>query len=453
MRAAWLMLVIAIAIAETGSAAADGLDFDAIGVRTLGRAGVGVVSEDGAAALWLNPGGMVRRSQRRLELGVSLQDADRNFTAAHAPDSPTISDRGTLRAAPSFGVQGSSGRLVFGAGYIERGDVDRVLPRAQLDLPAGDVVRLFPHRYAGTGLSYVRRSLAVGAAVRVAAWLGVGASVGASHTELQERRRIWAGFGSRDMPLGNPTRDLVMELDVRDRFAPEATIGALVAPPQLPLELALSFGYRDAARLDGDAALAPTTSQAFPQPLASNGSARIDQGSTFELRAGLRYLGERVLLEADARMTLRMNEDSHWALADVRVRDDTGIIAELTRAPTLVDRRDHARVGAAADIEVVRGFLWLTAGYAFRSAATRRERTSAIHGDTATHTFAVGAEGHWSRNTLTIGYSRDLSRSLTIGDSAATFVNPFEAGAAVIGNGRYDHARDAFGVRFEVAWE
>jgi hypothetical protein len=446
-------LVIAITSIGARGAAADGLELDAIGARAVARAGVGVVSEDGAAALWINPGAMARRSTRRLQLGVSLNDADRSITATDSPASPTITDRGTLRAAPTLGFQTRVGRLVLGVATVEHADLERVFPRPQLDLPAGDVSRLFPHRYTGTGLRYSRRAVAAGAALRATRWLGLGAAVGFAQTLLRERRRIWAGFGSRDMPIGIPTRDLIMELEARDDFVPEATAGALIAPPQLPMEMAISAGYRANPQLSGPAVLAPATTMQFPEPLSANGRAHIDQGSTIELRAGLRYLGDRVLVEADARLVLRRHHDRDWRLDDVRVRDDTGVIADLTRAESLVDRRDHARIGSAADIEVVRGFLWLTAGYAFRSAASRRERVTAVHGDTAAHTIAVGAEGHWNHNTVTVGYSRTWSRALVMGDSAIRLVNPFEAGTIVVGNGRYDQAHDAFGVSLELAWK
>lgn len=454
-------MVTGAASAPARRAHAGGLGLDLFGARSIGRAGTQVVSGDGGAALVANPAGLARRTSLRVQLAASLHDDDASYRApdAAATNSPTIVDRSSPRTVPSVSLATGLGPLVVGVALLETGRQGRVLPAPEPGQPDEDVARLFPHRYGGLSLDYRRRDLLVGAAARVGDWLGVGLSVGAGDVELGERRRIWAGFAGRDQ-VAYPSRDLDLRLDARDRFVPEAHAGALIAPPELPLEMGLSVSFSADAWAHGSVALDRTGDRTYPAPeVGSSGpaGAQVRAGTPTTVRAGLRYLGERLVVEAEADVLWYREGDKLpvWRTRGVRVVDDSGQAAQLARVPSLVALRNHAVVRSAVDVEVVSGLLWLTAGYAYSTAATSPGHLSPGFGDLGGHTLAVGAEGTWNQITFTAGYARTLSPDRTVGpgDSDVVIDNPFDAGTASAGEGHYGAGHDAVGLALEVAWD
>jgi len=438
---------------------AGGLELDALGARSIGRAGAVLVSGDGGTALLLNPGGLARRSSLRVQIGMAIHDDAAAFEAVDSAvtGSPVIEDLGQPVSTPFFAVQGSAGPVLLGGAYVEVGDLARSLPAPERNQLPDDVSRLFPHRYGGTSLGYQRRTVALGAAVRATDWLGVGISLTASHVELSEHRQVWAGLEIRaDDTVGDSLRDLRLEVEGRDRFVPGACVGVLVAPPQLPMEIALSAGASANAALDGAANLDRTRTDEYPEPvIVGSPTSSASLAMPLSMRAGLRYLGERVSVEANAEVIFFRGDGAapDWAVDGLTARRAPGVEAALTEVPSLVSQRDHATGRMAVDVEVARGFLWLSLGYAVRAAAARREALSPAHVDLGGHTLALGAEGQWNATTLTIGYSHTFERSLTVNTSQLMLVNPFDAGTMVVGNGRYSRGHDAFGIAMEVAWE
>jgi hypothetical protein len=147
------------------------------------------------------------------------------------------------------------------------------------------------------------------------------------------------------------------------------------------------------------------------------------------------------------------DKDTTWDLGGVQVVDDTQLVADFVSVPALVSVRDHVAVRAAADVEVVPGFLWLTTGYAFRTAAQAHDRYTPAYADVGGHTIAIGAEGQWSDMTFTIGYAKTLAKDVLVEQNSVNMINPFDAGTRGVGAGRYDAGHDAFGAALEVSWE
>ena len=133
--------------------------------------------------------------------------------------------------------------------------------------------------------------------------------------------------------------------------------------------------------------------------------------------------------------------------------DPTGATGELTRMPSIVDRRNHGALRGAADVEVVGGFLWVTGGYAFAWRGQGLDRLAPGHVDLGGHTVALGAEAQWEQLTFTVGYARTLARTHRAKGSALSLVNPFAAGSAETATGEYEAAHDAFAAAVEIAWE
>lgn len=445
-----------LALAPSSPARADGLRTGS--ARAIGRAGAALVSDDGGAALLASPGGLVRRSAWRVQLGMSLHDSDLGYRADR-PGAPPIHDHAGPSTCPELAAQGPVGPVVVGIAYLEPGDFARALPAPLPSTAFGEIAAQLPHRYAGTALAYQEQVLAAGAAIRASDWLGLGIGLGVARVRLTERRHIWAGMDGRD-PLGDPARDIAVTTDADGR-ALAATAGALIAPPTLPVELAASLGLTTGARLRGSVAAsrvgevlerppfptidldAPTAAASLPHVVAA--------------RTGVRYLGERVLAEAAGELFVPLGTPADWSVSGVRIGDDTQVVAALPDMPMLLDRRAHGAVRAAADVEVLAGFLWLSAGYAYRTGAARPRRITPAFADLGGHTLAAGAEVYGDGVVVTIGYARSFSAAVTVEGSELRSINPFAgssaAGTEPVGLGAYRSTHDAFGAALEISWE
>ena len=453
--AAQVVAALAIAAAAVPVARAGGLDPELTGARGVGRAGAITVSDDDGAAVLTNPAGIVRRGNTRVRVGLALADGDTRISppAGDPPDAPQARDEGPATRLPEMGLAFGAGPVVLGLAYVETDNADRQLPRPAVGQPPAEVSQLFAYRYGGFALTHQRHTVAAGAAVRATDWLGVGVSLTASWVTLEERRHVWAGFDGRDL-VGDPTRDMVLITGGRDRFVPGIAAGLLIAP-EAPIEIAMSASWAADAHLRGDADLSPLTPGGPPTAQLDNPRARADLATPLVVRSGVRYLGERVYVEADGELELYPGTDPSptWQLDCVAAVDQTDADGPLTRAPSLVSRRARTHLRAAVDVEVVPGFLWLTAGYAFHTAGSPDARPTPVHADLGGHTLAVGAEGQWSGTTLTIGYARTLTAQRTVTNSAVSIVNPFDAGSGAATDGRYATTQDLFGAALEIAWE
>lgn len=460
---------MAVVMALAGDAAADGLGFDQVGARSVGRAGAVMVSGDGAEALLINPAGLARRAEWRMQLGVSLHDSDSSFlgTRSASRQENRADDRAAPMTAPHFAVIGSIGPLVVGAAYLRVGGLATRLERPPRRLPADPAQQMsledqFVHRYGGLELRYQQHGALVGAAMRVLPWLGVGVSVAAYQARHDESRHVWGGIEE----LGDRVEDLGLDfnlvLDGRDDFVPGASLGVLIAPLELPLEVAVSASMTTNARLSGSAQLdrwcdeqnAPCPPN-FPRAELDQPGSELEIARPLIVRAGVRYLGERLTVEAGGELFLYLDEGRDWQLRGVNTRHRTQITGSLERLPALIEPRDHGALRIATDIDIASGFLWVSAGYAYRTAGSSRSRHAPGHADLAGHTVALGVESQWNGMTLNAGYSRTIHPEVTTVTSDLAVVSTFDgkSTAGMIGEGSYSAARDVFGLSFEVAWE
>lgn len=448
-------IAVAFAMSAPTSARAGGLDLSLLGARAAARAGAVVVSTDGAEALVVNPAGIARRDQRRAQIGAVLTDSNIRYDA-DGGESPTIRDHAAPAPAAVLGFQIAVGPVVIGASYLELADFSRRLPALRGGEEVDDIDRLFPHRYAGITLRHQSRAVVAGAAVRATDWLGVGASVSLARVELAETRHVWAGFDGRD-PIASSIRDLQLGVAGVDPFVPGVHAGILVAPPPIPVEIAISGSLTAAADIDADAALARARSAPFPEPDAAGATARARMAPTLVARAGVRYLGERFAVEVSAQDTIFLRRDDRlgWQLDGVTAEDDTGVRGGITAIDSLATQGDHLAVAGAVDVEVVAGFLWVSAGYGFRTASGERERLAPVSAALDSHLIAGGVEANWNGTTVTLGYTRALAATAGVSpdDAAIELVNPFDAGTAPANAGTYDVSSDTFAVGLELAWE
>jgi hypothetical protein len=346
------------------------------------------------------------------------------------------------------------GTWVLGALY-NGGRSTVALPEPAFGQPADDVATLFPHRYAATAWEKSWRRLAFGGALRVGESIGIGASASIAEIELRETRRVWAGFAGRDTLL-SAEQDLALELTGKDSYSPGASLGVLIAPPEIPLEFAIAGEFRRGARLRrGPAALQETSPNAFPSATNDRASSSLRLSSQYDLRAGVRYLGDRIFVEVGAELYLvRSDPQRMWSVRGIEVVDQSSLVAPVDEVPALISRRSHMAARAALDYEAVPGFLWLTGGYAFTSPSTSESRRSPAYARLGGHTLAAGLETAYESFTISLGYARRLERSREVADesSAMEVFNPFDAGTASANSGRYQHSSDQLGFAVEMSW-
>lgn len=442
-------------VAAAGVARADG-DLGLVSPRAIGHAGAALVSDDGPAALFACPAAMARRDARRVQLGGLVVDDD---VWLAGDDHPRISDRGPAELVPVLGGVGALGPVIVGIGFATTASLDRRLPEPEPGLPAATVIADFPHRYAALDARWTRRSLALGVAARPTEWLAVGASGALSRVDAQERRRVWAGFG-RDMPLGYPARDVIVAIDARDALVPGGALGALIAPADVPLELALGASWTAGVDATGDAAVSvantpPATGVNIQAPTVEAAGARAAGAfaSPLVLHAGVRWVGERHALEGGATAWSYPGAATGdvWTISGAEVVDETGARAPIERFATRVGRRSHAAARASVDVEVVPGFAWLSAGYAWRGAAQARNATTLGGVDAGGHTLALGAELTAGDVVITLGWSRQLARATTVLAPGLPWDNPIAPEALPANLGRYGHSRDVVGIGVEIA--
>jgi hypothetical protein len=444
-------------VATAGVARADG-DLGLVSPRAIGHAGAALVSDDGPAALFACPAAMARRDARRAQLAGLVVDDDVWLAGA---DHPRISDRGPAELVPVVGGVGALGPVIIGVGFATTASLDRRLPEPEPGLPAATVIADFPHRYGALDARWTRRSLALGVAARPTEWLAVGASGVLSRVDARERRRVWAGFG-RDMPLGYPMRDVIVEIDASDALVPGAALGALVAPTDVPLELALGASWTASVDAAGDASLAVANTPAdttvdiqAPTVEAAGARASGTFASPLVLHAGVRWVGARYAVEGGATAWSYRGAGAAagdaWTITGARVVDETGASAPVERFATRIGRRSHAAVRASVDVEIIPGFAWVSAGYGWRGAGQARNATTLGGVDRGGHTLALGAELTAGDVVITLGWSRQLARDTTVGAPGLPWDNPIAPEALPANLGTYGQSRDVVGIGVEIA--
>jgi hypothetical protein len=436
-----------VACGAPRAARADGPLDDLPAARAVGRAGAGLVSDDGDGAVRACPAGLARRSVRRGLVALGSFDPDVHVRVAR-PDAPDLADQASGALAPAVFAAGGGGRFVIGASYATTAAWARQLPIPALGQPPGDVARLDPLRYAGLSGSYQRRTLAAAVAVRISDMLALGASVRFDRVSLRERRRAWAGFAGRDA-ADDARRDVDLALRADQGVVPGGAIGALIAPGDVPIEVALGVAVTAPASLDGTAT---ATAAGTPTVAALAPTATIGLPATVTARTGVRWLGERWSVEVDGELWLApLRSAPRWTVAGVRVVDETGAAGAIAQVPSLLVTRAHAAVRAALEVELAPGFAWLTAGYAHVQGATPRAFVAPVFGDLGGDTGALGVELSAAGLTMSAGWARTFARTVDLDDHGAVEqLNPFGAGASASA-GRYTTTTDRFGISVELA--
>lgn len=448
-------VVCALVALAPAQARADGIAIVGGSPRAIGRAGVATVGDDGGGALLINPAAMARRATARAQVGVAVvEDAVQWQSDTEA--APLSSGQAGSRIAPIVAAITPISRWIVGAGVMTAAVAERSLarPRDEGGELGAAYDRRYAYRYAGIAGSYRRDTFAVGAARRIGDSLAVGLSLGASRVSVTEHRRIWAGFESREA-IGTPTHDVDLKISARDGFATSAVAGVLYASEDAPIELGASVAWARTVRLDGDASAfgnppvgptviytrSPHASLAVRQPVA--------------VRAGGRYVGDRVVAELDGDLWVASAaaEAASWQVNGIRIIDPSSsqsapVEVDLGALPSRISQHTHVAVRTAIDVELMPGFLWATAGYAFSNLATPAARLAPSFGDLGGHTLGLGLETTAGGFTVMLGWSRTWSVA-TRAPTELQLDNPFSAGDGPVAPGIYDGSLDQIGILIE----
>ncbi|HEY0249940.1 MAG TPA: hypothetical protein VGC41_00350 [Kofleriaceae bacterium] len=427
---------------------ADGLVIAGGSPRAIGRAGVGTVSDDGGGALLLDPAVLARRGGTRVQLGVGFIDDAIQW--GHSASSPLARDQSGSSTMPMVAVEGSWGSWILGAAAMTSAVSEREL-RSPGSVDAGSYGNMFDYRYVGLAGGVRRDTITVGAARRFGDWLALGVSVAGSRISVQERRALWAGFVDRRDAIMDPMHDIDIGFDAEDSLAPSAVAGVLVAPPDTHLELAASIGWEATAHVSGDVAAAGAGTGARAQLTAAN--AKLDLAEPWTVRTGVRWLSDRWIAEANADLWIfpDLAQNETWELTGVKVVDTSGASVGLGSLPSRISERTHGALRVAFDVELISGFLWATAGYAYTTAGTGRERRSTTFGELSGHTLGLGLEASAGQMTFTLGWGRTWSTKRPEQTSIWRLDNPFPGGGdAQVPSGTYDASSDFVGLSIDA---
>ncbi len=433
-------------LGSVASAHAGGLDVVGGSPRAIGRAGAGTVGDDGGGALLVNPASMARRDTVRVSLGIAYVDDEAMWDPDH-PEAPDVRDQASSRMLPLIAGVVGFGAWVIGAGVMTTTHGDSIL-RTPTDVSPGELGALFEYRYAGVSSSLRRDVVTVGAARRLGDHVAIGVSLAASRVTFYERRLIWAGFAGV-VPVGDPRRDVDVSFDGKDRFVPAATAGILVAPPGSPFELAASVGWNADASIDAE--VEATGTAGGPLVRTFSPRAHLELSQPLAVRAGVRYLGDSLAIEVggDLWFAPRRARNLAWAVTGVDIVDPSTVEALLSRVPSRLSQRTHGALRGAVDVELISGFLWATAGYAFSVGATTADQLSPTLADLGGHTVALGVEGTSGGVTVTLGWARTFAVGRR-GGGGQRHDNPFAAGDGPVPGGRYDGSADQLGVLLDL---
>jgi hypothetical protein len=442
-------VICAIVALTAAHARADGIAIVGGSPRAIGRAGAAVVGDDGGGALLINPATIARRDTTRGQIGIAVVEDSVEWQST-TQAAPLSTGQAGSRLAPIGAVVAAVGPWIVGGGMMTAGVSDRALARP------GDVGAIsagYDYRYAGIAGGYRRDTMTIGAARRLGSSVALGLSLGLSRVTAAEHRCVWAGFGGRGLELiGKPESDIDLALRGTDRFVPSAVAGVLYAPEDMPIELGASVAWTDDARLDGtiDADGNPPDGPDILPTMAPHASLTVHQ--PVAVRAGGRYIADRFVAElgGDLWIARAAAGSAAWEVDGIRVIDPSNISVDLLRVPSRISQRTHAALRAAADIELIPGFLWAITGYSFSMLGTPPARLSPSFGDFGGHTFGVGLEASAGGFTVTIGWSRMWTRRMRE-PTVLQLDNPFiAAGDRPVYHGTYDAALDQVGILLEA---
>lgn len=424
--------------------------------RSIGRAGTGTASDDGGGALLANPAAIARRDAARMQFGVAFLDDEMSWL--HSSSSPVNRDQSSSRLLPMIAIEAGIGDWIVGASVATTAHTERLLRRPGTNSPPSDYGSSFEERYDGFGGSFRRDTLTAGVARRINDTVAVGISLAGSRVEVGEVRRVWAGNTSRNNgteQAGDPTQDVELGMTASG-YSPSVVAGVLVAPEDTNLELAASASWMGPARTIGSvsgAGAVPNTQYAVSLP---DNAARLEIEQPLTFRTGVRWLGERWIgeLGGDLWVLPERARAPMWRFAGVDISDATTIgstrMVTLTELPSRMSTRTHGALRAAIDVELISGFLWATAGYAYATAGTAGTRLSPTFGDLGGHTAAVGLEATAGGFTVTLGAARTWSIKEPEPVSQWKLDNPFGTGDAMVPVGTYDGSVDMIGLSIDA---
>jgi hypothetical protein len=443
---------IALILAGASFAAAEPATLEPISARSIGRAGVGVVSDDGGLATLINPAAIARRGQARLALGLRFSaietDIDRGEAVTRDQSGPALGPGLAFAWSPSR-------RWVVAAAVVETISHRRRYPAPAFDQPAADVAALYPFRYGGLAANGFQLSASAGAAVRATDWLAAGAALRISRIEMLERRSIWAGLEGRDL-VGSPERDLLLTLSADAPLRAGGAVGLLAAPIDVPIEIAMGAAFDAPVELDGRAELEAMTADGTAPVPGPEVATSLEVPGRVTLATGLRYLAPRLAIELDARFTGPLGGSARrWQIEGLEVTDESGAVARLDEVPSLLGSGRHFAVQAAAELAAIDGFLWITAGYGFQSPALSGRERSPLLLAPPIHRLAAGIEALWSGFTISAGYSRELSPTVStdFAESGVAIISPFNPVTVPATQGRYRRSNDLGALWIEYAWD
>jgi hypothetical protein len=445
--------VILIVSAMWGSARADGVVIIGGSPRAIGRAGVGTASDDGGGALLVNPAAMARRQTTRVQLGASF--VDDSIEWREATGAPPARDQSGSTTLPFAAVESGVGSWVLGAGVMTSTAFERDFASPGR-VPPSQFDQMFDDRYAGLAGSYRSDTVTAGAARRIGESIAVGASVAVSRVEVGEARALWASHAQS--AVGDPNQDVYVALDAIDWASPSAVAGVLIAPPDTHVELAASISWTAEVHATGNASAArwaadPTPGQTPGVTVTGDsGTAQLAVQQPLAIRSAARWAGERWNAELDGDLWVypRPADETSWGLTGIRVVDASGVAADVTQLPSRLSSRSHGAVRGAIDVELVEGFLWATAGYAYTTSSTSTARLSTTFGELAGHTAALGLEAAAGGFTISLGWARTWSTKRAVSGSAWQHDNPFGAPDAALPAGSYDGSIDVVGIALDA---
>lgn len=422
--------------------------------RSIGRAGVGTVSDDGGGALLVNPAAIARREAARMQIGVLFIDDEMYWLRSLS--APAARDQSSSRLLPMLAIEGAIGDWILGASIGTTAHSERLLRRPGR-IPPSEYGNAFEYRYDGLGGSIRRDTIAIGAARRVSDTVAIGIGLAASRVAVSELRRIWIGndaLVTRDASQvpGNPAHDAEFGMSGVG-FAPTVTAGVLVAPEDSSIELGASASWSGPARASGE-----VNGSVIGQGRVDVGStaARIEVEQPLAVHTGARWLAERWIVEVGGDLWILPKRAGAplWRFDDVHVVDTTTVGSPrevaLTELPSRLSTRTHGALRAALDVEVMPGFLWATTGYAFTTAGTADARLSPTFGDLGGHTLAIGLEASVAGITMTFGVARTWSVKEPQPVSRWRLDNPFGTGDAEVPDGTYDGSVDVIGLSIDA---
>jgi len=438
--------------AACGVARADGLVIGGGSPRSIGRAGVGTASDDSGGALLVNPAAMARRGTTRVQLGASAVDDAIDWR--EAIDAPPARDQSGSTVLPFAAIESGFGDWVLGMAAMTSAAGERTFVPPGRNPPAS-FGAMFDDRYSGLAGSYRRDTVTAGVARRLGDAIAIGGSIGVSRVEIGETRALWANHALA--PVGDANHDVVLALDGIDWFSPSAVAGVLIAPPDEHVELAASVGWTSDAHVAGNAAASRWAVDQGTTPgvtiTSPTGRAGLDVRQPITVRTGVRWLADRWIAEVGGDLWIYPSQadETTWRIDGVRVTDSANVATDITRVPSRLSTRSHGAVRGALDVELIEGFLWATAGYAYTTSSTSTAHLSTTFGELGGHTGALGLEITAGGFTVSLGWARQWSRHRNQAGSVWRHDNPFTGGSdSAIPAGRFDGSSDVVGIAVEI---